>query len=472
MSKRLTSWLCVQCIAAQLFGFQASLAQDGQSNPVSTLKATAPSGSEGTNVNSQPSTDQPAGGQPGDASTSSSPTSKPADMTGSPAASLTDPQAKEGQTKTSSIEQEKAKQETKPSDAQTKSGRSAEAHPATAVTKASPVASSKKLVLYGRIEQLATGTSAQFPIVLQPLKAKMDPRAVQLKASASEAALRGSVVSSFPTDFSGAWGGSLTVWTMQQSALCWQVDPDEAKWTQAAMRPGLVGQTNFIFGHDRTNKIALEPAKILFSVPIKDTNQQEQLNQLMGSGALGGQGSSPGMADFMRQFVGSMANSMMVPMVMSLGNAQTGGLEHGLSGNEFEDRVVKNVLRELAPGVLEQQIVTSDVERNAKTGQVRYGYGESVIRLTKQSADQLYAQVATVNYSQDRQFRRKIILYGTLRRGQVMNTTPDPMGGLGNMLNMPGATGGQLPRMPQLPAGQNPYGNLRDLQNLENLFPH
>jgi len=174
-------------------------------------------------------------------------------------------------------------------------------------------------------------------------------------------------------------------------------------------------------------------------------------------------GSQPGMANMMRQFMGNMASSMTVPMTLNLGNFQTSGTEQGVSGNQLEERVVRNIIRELAPGVLEQQIITSEAERNAHTGQLRYGYGESVIRLTKQTSDQLYAQVATVTYTQDRQFRRKIILYGALRRGVVMNTSPDPMAGFGNMLNMPGGGNGQMPRMPQFPPGQNPF---------ENLFPH
>jgi hypothetical protein len=465
MSKRLASWLCIPCMISHLIGFNAAaLAQGVQSDSSGTSPASVPAGTDTPNANSQPSTNQSSSAQGNDASTSPAATTSPGATSGTPNAQASDTKPKEGEAQTSAKEPEKSKQ--------VKSDHRIVPHSAAAVQKVSPVASSKPLVLYGRIEQLAAGTSAQFPIVLQPMKAKMDPRGVPLKASASEAALRGSVVTSFPTDFSGTWGGSLAVWTMQQSALCWQVDPDEAKWTQAAMRQGLVGQTNFIFGRDGSNKTALEPAKILFSVPMKDTNQQEQIDQLMKSGTLGGQSSNPAMGDFMRQFVGSMANSLNVPMVMSLGNMQSGGLAHGVSGNELQERVVKNVLRELAPGVLEQQIITSESERIAKTGQVRYGYGESVIRLTKQNADQLYAQVATVNYFENRQFRRKIILYGVLRRGQVMNTTPDPMAGLGNMMNVPGATGGQNPSLPQMPGGQNPYDALKNLQNLQNLFPH
>lgn len=464
MSKRFVAWFCLQVFVLGSLSLPQVLAEevktDSSSNqtdstssqsggssptPASASGSTAdtsPKNPAGSNASEQPKSDANAAAAPGSTST-------------------TDAAQKENKEPVASINQNKT--EAKPVENHAKST----THPPAAQTQASPVASSKRTVLYGRIEQIAAGAGAQFPILLKPMKAKMDPRGLKLQASASDTALRGSVVSSFPFDFSGNWGGNLTVWTMQQSPICWQTDPDEAKWTQAAIRNGLVGGVNFAFGRALNNKVGLEPARILFAVPIKDTNQQEQLNQLLSGGALGGQAMAPGQSQFMRQFMGSMVSSMTVPMTLNLGNFQTGGMVQGVSGNQLEESVVRNVIRDLAPGVLEQQIVTSEAERIAKTGQLRYGYGESVIRFTKQTSDQLYVQVATVSYTQNRQFRRKIILYGTVRRGQVVNTNPDPMAGLGNMFNMqPGAGGGQIPQIPQLPGmqpGQNPF---------ENLFPH
>jgi hypothetical protein len=469
MSKRLAGLLCLQFLIASLVGFPGALADDAPSSqPQATI-----------NDPNQPQGGQAATGPAQNVYTPDSPPSLKGDAPSAPngttQGSATGGKATESGGETAQPDQSKA--ESKPPSEPAKLTPAVEAHTSQPAAKASPVASSKKLILYGRIEQIAAGTGAQFPIVLRPMKAKMDPRAVQLKASASDAALHGTVVSSFPTDYDGTWGGTLTIWTTQQSALAWQVDPDEAKWSRAAFMPGRVGQTNFIFGRDTSKNIELEPAKILFSVPMKDTYGEEQISKMLASSGLSSQLSAPGSGDVMRQLIGNMSNSMMVPVMLALGNVQTEGtLERGVSGNQLEERVFRNVIRQLATGVLEQQIVVSTAERNAKTGELRYGYGESVVRITKLSADQLYAQVATVSYSQDRQFLNKIILYGTLRRGQVVNTTMDPMGGLGNLLNMPGVGGGQMPGMPQMRPGQSPYGNIQDLQknfqNLQNLFPH
>ena len=425
MSNRFNGWLCLQIFALSLIGNAAALAEDVKNDTL----ANPPAVQSETQSNTKSSSASETGAtSPAQATPPNSAQPVPQGE-GVPTTSSGDTTVKESSPQVTPADQGGVKTEQKPSAQPAKPARSIEAHTTTPATKASPVASSKRLVLYGRIEQIAAGTGAQFRIVLKSEKARMDTSHPQLKASVSESALRGSVVRSFPTDFDGVWGGSLTVWTMQQSPLCWEIDPDEAKYTQLAMKSGLVGQTNFNFSRDRANQIELEPAKILFAVPMKDTNEQEQLNRMLASSGLNSQVSSPGMGDFMRQFVGSMANSMTVPMILSLGNVHTSGMEHGLSGNEFEEQVVRNVIRELAPGVLEQ----------------------------------LYAQVATVSYTQNRQFRRKIILYGTLRRGVVVNTTPDPTGGFGNMFNLPQGGSGQMPRMPQLPPGQNPF---------ENLFPH
>lgn len=328
-------------------------------------------------------------------------------------------------------------------------------NPATAN---SPVAATTRTMLYGRIEQIAGTAGAQFPVVLKPLQAQMDPRALSLKGAATQGALRGSLVSAFPFDFSGNWGGNLTVWAMQMAPLCYRIDPEEAKWTATAMRQGLVGQANFNFQRGAGGKVELEPTRIAFQVPMKDTNYQGQIDQLMSSGAMGGQQQAPGMGNFMRQFLGSMAGSMTIPMLLNLGNFQTGGMLTGVSGNQLHEQVLRNTIRQLAPGVIEQQILTTESERNPKTGQVQEGYGESVIRFTKQSEDQFYVQVATVNYTQNREFKRKIILYGTVRKGVVVNDNPSPAGGLGNMLNQPGG-GMRLPQMPGMPPGQNPLQN-------------
>ena len=309
--------------------------------------------------------------------------------------------------------------------------------------------------LYGRIEEIVQGPGAQFPVVLHAQTAKMDIRQTAKLQQHGEASFSGVVVRSFPQQYTGTWGGSLKVWTSQIDPICWQIDADEANRIRQLLTSGREGTVNFNFFQDSSGTIDLEPAQVVFMVPMKDTHMQEEMNSLLGKGM--GQGDSglnlPGMdakqvAGMMRQ----MANSMNVPIMVCFGNVNRSDVE-GVSGNTLRASVIKNNIRQLGPGVLEQQIVTRETQRNNKTGTVRQEYAETVIRFTNQGANSLYVVAAAVNYTSDRKFERKLILYGTVRKGQVMPDMSNPLGGLNNM----------LPGNSQMPAGQNPF---------QNLFPH
>jgi hypothetical protein len=312
----------------------------------------------------------------------------------------------------------------------------------------------KSTMLYGRIEQLSASAGAIFP----SLKAQtpiMDPRGMLAgKATASPPLLTG-VVKSFPVNYQGNWGGRLVLQQVQVDPNYYRVDPEEARRTVQAMKPGNIGQVNFLFDRSR-GAITLEPARCLFMVPIGDTDQGDQLKQMMGGGA-----GNAALGGMMRQ----MVTGMNVPLVLEFGDVQTSGAETGLSGNQLRQRVLKNETRELASNVIEQQIVT---EWDKRTHVPHTGYGESVIRFTKQSPTVLYVQCATVSYDSSKRFLSKLVLYGSVGKGVVMNTDPmqaamqgsgmpagmGGMGGLGGLQGLfggggAGAAGGQ----PTMPAG-------------------
>jgi hypothetical protein len=450
MSNRLAATVCLSVFLAGTVGSTCAFAGDGQTTNDSAAhspglgNSDAPAGADGNasktdngsgTSNSGSAATQPA--EPGrtDAS-SSADQAKPAPVSQSP-----EQKPSPGKVDASKVQDAKAKT------------------PQTSST-ASKTATKKRTVLYGRIEQIAGTSGAEFPIVLKSMQAKMDTRGIQLKTGVGTNAIRGAVVKAYPFDYRGVWGGTLTIWSTQTGPICWQVDPDEAKWTQVAMKPGLVGQVNFYFDTDKSGKVQLEPAQIGFQIPMKDTNYQEQMNQMLGSGAAGQQFGSAGMSDFVRQMMGNMSGSLTVPATMFLGNVATSGMMHGTSGNQFREELVSNTIRELAQGVLEQQIITSSAEQNIHNGQVNYGYGESVVRFTKQSPDQMYVQAAVVTYTRGGQFKRKIILYGTVTRGQMVNNQPSPSSGFGNFFGTQGGGGGQMPQIPPFKPGQNPFQNL------------
>jgi hypothetical protein len=251
---------------------------------------------------------------------------------------------------------------------------------------------------------------------------------------------------------------------VEQDPICFKIDPEEASKVLKIFKTGAKGNTNFMFAQDTKGGIVLAPAQVMFSVPGKDVGAEKQMAQMMG-------GSFAAMGP-MGQMMAQMAQNMPVPVIFSFGDIQSSQFAKGLSGNEFVQRTLRNQVRELAPNVLEQQIVAEDNEIMRSTGQPRKRYEESVLRFTKVNSQQMYVQAAQVVYGPDRKFQQKIIMYGYMTKGQVANTNPysgimpmmqpgsgfplmQPGQGSGFPLMQPGS-GQQL----QLPPGFNPLQNL------------
>lgn len=327
--------------------------------------------------------------------------------------------------------------------------------------------SSAPTKLFGRIEQIAGGNGASFPIILKAQTPQLDTSLEKgkLSAGASQATMYSGVIAkSFPSDYRGNWGGELTVWRVEQDPICFRIDPVEAGKVQKIFKTGAKGNTNFQFAQDTRGGIVLAPAQVMFSVPGKDVDAEKQMAQMMG-------GSFAAMGP-MGQMMQQMAQNMPVPVVFSFGDIQSSQFAKGLSGNEFVQRTLRNQVRELATNVLEQQIVAECNEIMRATGQPRKRYEESVLRFTKVNSQQMYVQAAQVVYGPDRKFQQKIIMYGYVTKGQVANTNPysgimpmmqpgsgfplmQPGQGSGFPLMQPGS-GQQL----QLPPGFNPLQNL------------
>lgn len=281
-------------------------------------------------------------------------------------------------------------------------------------------AKSKPITLYGRIDQIASEASVQMPS-LQVEKPSLDlSRRTPLKASTSESRFSGSVESSFPMDFSGTWGGTIRVWRYSVSPLSYEEDANESNKLREILTPGTAGDVNFTFQH-AMGKIDLEPAQVRIMIPASQSFSYQKMMQ-GGAGGMGG-------------MVSQMMANMKVPVILHFGTVSTNGsMEVGVSGNQIDQRVVKNEIRQLASDVVEEQIVTrnSSVQSSGRSEQ---GYTESVLRFTRQSASQMYVLAASVDYDASGKFLRKLIMYGNVNRGQVMNTSPVPTG-MGNMTQM------------------------------------
>ncbi|MDZ4834886.1 MAG: hypothetical protein SGJ27_13995 [Candidatus Melainabacteria bacterium] len=300
--------------------------------------------------------------------------------------------------------------------------------------------------LTGRIEQISGEGDVRMP-VLKTQAAVLDPRGKLLPAEIEK--YSGTIAKSFPTDFRGVWGGNMQIWSYRYSPDYLVVDRAEAISSANVLKAKRSGAVNFNFHNDaRTGQVALEPATVLLTVPIKDTNTFAQ----MAAGGGGGQ---------MGQF-GGMFNQMMgnmeAPVIgIHFGKASANSMERGVSGNDFNQVVAKNVIRMLGPGVLEQQIVTKFTTKTPG-GKTNSGFDESVMRFKKLDNNRLYVLCAAVKYGHTGKYLSKLIMYGTVDRNRRMDT--NPMGNMnsmmGGMMNM-----GDMQKMMNGMAGQGGGGPVK-----------
>ena len=74
------------------------------------------------------------------------------------------------------------------------------------------------------------------------------------------------------------------------------------------------------FSQSSVGKIELEPAQVVFMVPMRDTNMGQELNSMLGAGGLGQAGglTLPGMdSRQMASVLQQMGNTMNVPIMVS-----------------------------------------------------------------------------------------------------------------------------------------------------------
>ncbi|MCC7531984.1 MAG: hypothetical protein IT342_26005 [Candidatus Melainabacteria bacterium] len=315
----------------------------------------------------------------------------------------------------------------------------------------------KPIMLYGRLEEISGKAAPTFPIVLKALTPKMDQTGL-LKGQATEGTLAGRLEKSYPADFRGTWGGSLTLGQLVITPLNYQIDPDDARKTASLVRQGSVGTANFVFDRDGRGNITVEPTQIIFMVPANQTNSfQLAMQQAGGANAMGGNA----MAGMMK----SMMSNMQVPIAIKFGNFQSSAMNPSISGNSFSIGVLSNRLKQLSPGIMEQQVITQENIRIARTGKTYSTYNENIFRFTQRGASQMYVEVASVSYDMARRFLRKMVLYGYVTKGAVQQDFSNPYAGLQQMMGGTGGAGGM--QIPGMGGGSgNPLQQLQDLQKM------
>ncbi|HIA54522.1 MAG TPA: hypothetical protein EYN91_20955 [Candidatus Melainabacteria bacterium] len=323
--------------------------------------------------------------------------------------------------------------------------------------EAPKAAPKKPVMLYGRLEEIAGKAAPTFPIVLKSLTPKMDQTGL-LKGQASTGTLAGTVERSYPVDFRGTWGGTLTLGQLVITPLNYQLDAEESRKVASLVRPGSQGTVNFTFNQDARGNVTGSPVTITFMVPASQTNSFQALAQ---------QGGGAGMANgAMAGMMQSMMGNMKVPIAMRFGDFQSDASTPGVSGNSIAIRLLSNRIKQLSPGIMEQQMITQENSRT-KSGQAYSTYNENVFRFTQRGASQMYVEVAVVSYDMSRRFLRKFVFYGYVNKGAVQQDFSNPYSALQQMMGGGGggAGGMQIPGMGGGGAG-NPLQQLQDLQKM------
>ncbi|MBK9144785.1 MAG: hypothetical protein IPM23_20010 [Candidatus Melainabacteria bacterium] len=370
------------------------------------------------------------------------------------------------------LEIQKQKKEEEAKRTQEKSPQQAGKEPAKAETR------KKSPQLFGRIEQIAAEGDVKMP-KLQAMTPQLDPRDKRLQAQVDETMYSGTIAKQFPTEFQGQWGGVLQIWSYAYSPLYVQMDRAQVVQSAKILQKGRSGNVNFNFRKDRFNRIALEPAAVLLSVPMKDLNSYDQM-------MAGGMSSQLG--PFAGSFQQVMAGMEVPAIKIYFGEAATDGvMQKGVSGNQFRQTVVRNTIRQLSADVVEQQIMTRAQDKVASTGKVNTYFDESVMRFKRLNYGKLYVTAASVKYDSKGRYLSKLIMYGTVDKGRLVQTDPmsdmnKMMGSMTNLQQLQGMFGGGapgqpvntrtipggIPQMPAMPNGFNPYDILKKM----NQQPH
>ncbi len=234
--------------------------------------------------------------------------------------------------------------------------------------------SSGSLKLFGRIEQLREDTGASIPLKMQSMSPRRD---ASLDAGTSEPKTASTSFDSIGIDLRGSWSGELQIVSSSFDGSYFTFDRVEAERESALLKPGSRGFTTVTFYRGKDSATHMDPCRIVFITNL------------------------PGYGDY--------------TYALHLGDLKTGT---GVTGNELKSQLMKNSLKELAPGVIEQEIVTRDYDRNPKTNKSKMGYSESVLRFTRIDQKHIYLQAASVSYDSKGKFQYKVMLAGNMFRAR------------------------------------------------------
>jgi hypothetical protein len=260
--------------------------------------------------------------------------------------------------------------------------------------------SQPSLKLFGRIEELVNGKGASLPGQLKKMTPIID-ESIGITGG-DESKFSGQPVKSFPLEWEGLWKGNVQVIKQENLEICWLSQPAATYRSCQFFKPGSLLSLICRFHRDG-GKLELSPP-----VARATLKHSEDLVETILSDELAGSGGQ------LRLGAINFGKTIPVSRIESFSFGKRYGPSIG--GNFIDSDVLSNQLRELAPGVIEQDIITQGTTHSMYgVAEPATSMGESVVRLTR-NGGKLNISLAYVNYQHDGLCINKCVLEGTLER--------------------------------------------------------
>lgn len=261
-------------------------------------------------------------------------------------------------------------------------------------------AGAQSLKLFGRIEELVNGKGASLPRQLTKMTTIID-ESIGITGG-DESKFSGQLIKSFPLEWEGIWKGNVRVIKQENLEICWLSQPAATYRSCQFFKPGSSLSLICRFHRDG-GKLELSPpiarATLRHSEDLVETILSDEMSGSTGQIRLG-------MINF--------GKTIPVSRIESFSFGKRYGPSIG--GNFIDSDVLSNQLRELAAGVIEQDIITQGTTHSMYgAAETASSMGESVVRLTR-NAGKLNISLAYVNYQHDGLCINKCVLEGTLER--------------------------------------------------------
>lgn len=265
-------------------------------------------------------------------------------------------------------------------------------------------------MLRGRIEEVSGPGGARLP-ELKTLIPKLDLRQQgQSQPSPNPSGTTSNLSAtqrshgSYPINWQGTWEGQLKIVSAKYVEPVAPVLKHEIDIQRRANAPGRSGKASFRFAHTPPNQVSLEPVTIEFAFPndlplppaIKITEQNA--SRLLGD----------------RSYAyGDYSLEPTRTYYMSMNNVAAGIT---VGGNIVSQKVLRNDVKELAPKVIEQDIITYGTEEIRNSRQHFTSYNEDVLRFTMMSDRTMMVQAVSLSYDARGKCDTSISLVGYVYR--------------------------------------------------------